>query len=146
MADDSLKHIEARLTRIEAALSGGAGGGATMPALNFIADPGPYGPYGGGGWRPHWPGPIVDKAAYARWPTAVVDPGPDPWGGGWGGGHTAMPFARIGHIGDPPGPDFSRFSISQLEGSLHSIHAERARLDSMETMIKQQLETLKKQG
>ncbi len=55
-------------------------------------------------------------------------------------------FGRIGHIGDPPPLDVSRLSISQLESSLHTINAEKARLNSMETMIKQQLETLKKQG
>jgi hypothetical protein len=126
--------------------------------ISYIADPVPYpgGGYGGGyggGWgpyRPHWPwpGPIVDKAAYpgSYRPVQIVDPGPDPWGGvggGLAGNPQAATFARIGHVGDPPPPDVSRFSIAQLEASLHSINAEKARLASMETMIKQQLEKLK---
>jgi hypothetical protein len=55
----------------------------------------------------------------------------------------ATSLGRIGHIGDPPPIDISRLTASQLESSLHTINAERSRLDSMETMIKQQLETLK---
>jgi hypothetical protein len=84
--------------------------------------------------------PVVDPAP---WPTPVVDPAPY----GVGGRQSTLgTFGRIGQIGDPPPIDVSRFSILQLESSLHSIHAEKARLDSMETMIKQQLEKLKKQG
>jgi hypothetical protein len=160
MADEGLKDIEARLTRIEAALAGASAGGAGAAHaayLPFISDPGPW-PYpGGGGYRPPWggggPGPIVDKASFwGRMPIAVVDPPPDPWGsGGWGGGWGAgggpqAAFARVGHIGDPPVVDVSRMSIAQLESSLHTINAERARLGSMETMIKQQLEKLKQHG
>ena len=37
-------------------------------------------------------------------------------------------------------------SAAQLEATLHSINAEKARLSSMETMIKQQMDKLKKQG
>jgi len=55
-------------------------------------------------------------------------------------------LGRIGQIGDPPPIDVSRLTISQLESSLHTINAERARMDSMETMIKQQLDRLRQQG
>jgi len=51
----------------------------------------------------------------------------------------------VGPIGDPPPIDVSRFSVAQLEAALHSISAEKARLGSMETMIKQQLDKLKGQ-
>jgi hypothetical protein len=55
-------------------------------------------------------------------------------------------LGRVGPIGDPPPIDVSRFSVAQLEAALHSIAAEQARLGSMETMIKQQLDKAKKQG
>jgi hypothetical protein len=48
-------------------------------------------------------------------------------------------------IGDPPPPDLSRLSVQQLEATIHSISAERARLDAMEEMVTKQIETLKKQ-
>jgi hypothetical protein len=51
----------------------------------------------------------------------------------------------MGPIGDPPPIDVSRFSISQLEATLHSINAEKARLSSIETMVTQQLDKLKGQ-
>jgi hypothetical protein len=161
--DDAVKRLEARLTRLEAALSqqtGGAGSGA-LP-LGAIADPGPWPPWGGGGgwWGGGRPHPIVDSATYAnsaRLPTAVVDPGPWPvWGGGGGYRPTVGPVGdsatyarsaleRMGPIGDPPPIDVSRFSISQLEATLHSINAEKARLSSIETMVTQQLDKLKGQ-
>jgi hypothetical protein len=80
-------------------------------------------------------------------PTPVVDPAP--WGGGGVGSiraTAATAFGRIGHVGDPPPIDISRLSVAQLESSLHAINAEKARLTSMETMIKQQLERAKQQG
>jgi len=167
--EDNLKRLEERLTRLEAALAqqpAGTGGGFTPPG-GTIVDPAPWGG-GGGGWghpRWPWPTPIVDPAPWwgggwghprwpwptpivdpAPWPTPIVDPAP------WGGGGfvasrpmAATTFGRIGQIGDPPPIDVSRFSISQLESALHSINAERARLNSMETMIKQQLEKVKQQ-
>jgi hypothetical protein len=46
---------------------------------------------------------------------------------------------------DPPPIDFSRFSIEQLEATLHSINAEKARLASMESTVAQQLEKSKRQ-
>jgi len=88
---------------------------------------------------------VVDPAAFHR---AVVDPAP------WRG-HIVDPAvfaqsaASLGHIrpvgGDPPPPDLSRLSIQQLEATIHTISAERARLDAMEEMVKKQIETLKKQ-
>ena len=94
-----------------------------------IVDPGPYGPpYYGGGYRGGVLGgfgPGVDPAAYAN-----------------------SILARVGHvgpIGDPPPPDVSRFSIAQLEGTLHSINAEKARLSSLEALVSKQLEKAKAQ-
>jgi hypothetical protein len=80
----------------------------------------------------------------APWPTPVVDPAP--WGGIGVVRPTATTLGRIGQIGDPPPIDVSRFTASQLEAALHTINAEKARLNSMETMIKQQLDKLKQQG
>jgi hypothetical protein len=54
-------------------------------------------------------------------------------------------MARVGHIGDPPPIDVSRFTVPQLEATLHSINAEKARLASIETMVTQQLDKLKGQ-
>jgi hypothetical protein len=42
--------------------------------------------------------------------------------------------------------DISRLTISQLESSLHTINAEKARLESLESMIQQQLGRLRQQG
>ena len=161
MSEDKLKILEDRLTRIEAALTqrpSGTGGGGFTPPGGMIVDPAPWGGgYGGGwgtyprpvvdpapwpygGWHPRpWPHPIVDPAP---WPSPVVDPAP--WGGGYAQQATAAMFGRIGHVGgDPPPPDFSRLSVSQLEMTLHSINAERARLDSMEGVVKKQLDRAK---
>lgn len=160
-ADDTVKRLEERLTRLEAALNqlGGSGGGGFTPPGGAVVDPPP--------WHYRWPHPVADPAP---WPHPVADPAPYPWYGGgifrrpipvpspivdsatFAGGMpsqfaTQASFARIGHTGgDPPPIDISRFSAVQLEAALHSIAAEKARLTSMETMIKQQLETAKKQG
>jgi hypothetical protein len=58
---------------------------------------------------------------------------------------SAVSMGRIGPIGDPPPIDVSRFSLGQLESALHSINAEKARLNSLETLINQQMERLKQQ-
>jgi len=164
MADaDSLRRIEERLTRLEAALTQQpAAPGGVMPPGGTVVDPGPW--WGGGGWmlRPRpFPTPVVDPAPWwgggwgfprphpivdpAPWPTPVVDAAP--WGGGVQARQpTSTMLGRIGQIGDPPPMDLSRLTVSQLEGSLHTINAERARLDSMEAMIKQQLDRLRQQG
>jgi hypothetical protein len=86
---------------------------------------------------------VVDPAP---WPTPVVDPAP--WGGGYLPSRTTAStlFGRIGQIGDPPPIDVSRLSISQLESALHTIAAERSRLDATEQMIKQQLDKARQQG
>jgi hypothetical protein len=165
--DDKLKILEDRLTRLEAVLTQRPpGGSVTPPGGGVVVDPTPWGG-GGGGWgffprptpspvvdpapwwtggwgRPRWPWPtpVVDPAP---WPTPVVDPAP--WGNFPAAANqasSAMAFGRIGHVGDPPPFDFGTLSISQLESTLHSINAEKARLDSMETMVKQQLERTKK--
>ena len=163
--EDSLKRIEERLTRLEAALAQqpSAPGGFTVPG-GAVVDPAPWpragwaiqrpnpspvvdpAPWWAGGWGPtRWPvpHPVVDPAP---WPNYVVDPAP------WGGGHlptgtaASTLFGRIGHVGDPPPIDVSRLSVSQLESALHTIAAERARLDATEQMIKQQLEKARQQG
>lgn len=176
--EDSLKRIEERLTRLEAALAQQPGGpGGFTPPGGAVVDPAPWGGGGGGGWVFHprpIPSPVVDPAPWwyggwgprgwlpptvhpGAWPNPVVDPGPwpnpvvdpVPWGGGVftpGRPGSATTFGRIGQIGDPPPIDVSRLSVSQLESALHTINAERARLDSMETMIKQQLDRAKQQG
>lgn len=167
MADDRIKILEERLTRIEAAISQRPsavshipGGGVVDPAafaasqLQFarpmpspVVDPAPW-PYGGwGAWgRPRWPYPIVDPLPFphpvvdpAPWPSPVVDPAV----------FSQSLAAALGRIrpvgGDPPPPDLSRLSIQQLEATIHTISAERARLDAMEAMVNKQIETLKKQ-
>jgi hypothetical protein len=168
--DDAIKKLEARLSRVEATLSqAGANVTPTAIPLGPIADPGPFGPpYYGGGWLGWRPNPVVDPATYAYSArlNAIVDPGPYPpyGGGGWRPptvgpigdpavyaarvGHIGDPAvyaARVGHIGDPPPLDVSRFSIAQLEATLHAINAEKARLSSIETMVTQQLDRAKAQ-
>lgn len=160
--DDALKKLEARLSRVEATLSQ-AGANTTSAAFPFgpIADPVPHWPpyYGGGyggvygGWPR--PNPVVDPATYAYSAriNAIADPPPYPvyGGGGWRPPHVgpiadpAVYGARVGHIGDPPPIDVSRFSIAQLEATLHSISAEKSRLSSIESMVTQQLEKAKAQ-
>jgi hypothetical protein len=96
--------------------------------------------WGGGYGYPRWPPtPVVDPAP---WPHPIVDPAV------FGGGvlQQRPTLGRVGPIGDPPPPDVSRFTISQLESTLHTINAEKARLTSMEAMVNQQIERLKKQG
>ena len=166
MADDRIKILEERLTRLEATLaqrpSATAGtGGFTPPggvivdsapwaASQFqfarpspVVDPAPW-PYWGGWPRP-WPTPVVDPGPF---PQAVVDPAPwrhivDPAVFAQSAAAALGRFRPVG--GDPPPPDFSRLSQQQLEATIHSISAERARLDAMEEMVKKQIETLKKQ-
>lgn len=169
MAEDKIKILEERLTRLEAALTQrpSGTGGFTAPG-GVIVDPAPYGggygfhprPWGGGYGYPRWP-PYVDPAPWppyvdpAPWPPYVADPAPwpgtvsdpAPYGGGAyaNAAITARILGRIGHVGDPAPIDFTRLSVSQLESTLHSINAEKARLDSLETMVKKQLEQATRQ-
>jgi N-glycosylase/DNA lyase len=55
-------------------------------------------------------------------------------------------LAKLPHRGDPAVTDYTSVPVEHLETLLHSINAEKARLDSMETVITQQLEKRKKQG
>lgn len=128
MDAQTLKNLEERLTRLEAAL---AQVSATRPGP--VVDPAPWG--GGGA--------VVDPAPYPwrpyPWrPYPIADPAPDQFvtrrGGIFGG--------NIGPIGDPPPIDISRFSAAQLRAALHNINAERARLDGLEEMVKTQLDQL----
>ena len=162
MADDRVRILEERLTRLESALAqrqtgtaGGGGGGFTPPG-GVIVDSAPWAGRQAqidpvpwiywGGWR-RWPNPVVDPGPF---PMPVVDPAPwpnpiaDPATFAQSAATTAA-LGRIGRVGDPPPPDFSRLSVQQLEATIHSISAERARLDAMEEMVKKQIETLKKQ-
>ena len=157
MADDRIKILEERLTRIEAALTQRPisvghipGGGVVDPAafavsqLQFtrpipspVVDPAPWPYWGGwGGWG-RYPHPVVDPAP---WPSPVVDPAVF---------SQTLAAAALGRLrpvgGDPPPPDLSRLSIQQLEATIHTISAEKARLDAMEAMVNKQIETLKKQ-
>ena len=172
MAEDRFKILEERLTRLEATMAqrGSAptagGGGFTAPG-GVIVDPAPWAgghqwqfyprphpvvdpapwPYPGGWGRPRWPGTISDPGPFptpvvdpAPWPSPVVDPAV------FAQQSLAATLGRIRPVGgDPPPPDLSRLTVSQLEQTVHSISAERTRLDAMEEMIKKQIETLKKQ-
>jgi len=164
LEDDALKRIEARLTRLEATLSQQPAGAA--PNINAVVDPGPW-PGGWGGWGGGWggrPHPIVDPAVFAAQsyapqyryhPPFIVDPLPWPYGptvdpathaGAAQASATSAFFRRPGPVMDPPPIDVSRFTVEQLEASLHSISAEKARLNSMETMVRQQLEKRQREG
>jgi hypothetical protein len=171
MAEERMKILEERLTRLEATLAqrasatGTGGGGGFTPPGGVVSDPPPF-PTGGWMFIPRpMPSPVVDPAPWPypggwgrpRWPTPVVDPGPFP---GVVVDPAPMPqlfdpsifqstasatLGRIGKVADPAPPDITRLSVIQLESAIHSIAAEKARLDSMEQMIKKQLETAKKQ-
>ena len=131
MEEDVLKRLEARLTRLEAAVSqqqpsGGTQGFPTSP----VSDPAPWGgPYIPWWWR-CWP-----------WPHPIGDPAPMP------GSFVEPQFRDLGSLiaklipqrGDPSPVDLGRFTRTQLEGVLHSINAEKARLDSLESLVKQQM-------
>lgn len=163
MGDDRIKILEERLTRLEAAFTQQPSARAAFPP-NVVVDPAPY---PGWGYPRPYPRPVVDPAPWwggHPWPPhVVVDPAPFPnpivdpaasaehlrataAAAGLGGriGHIGDPatFSHFGHIADPAPIDVSRFSVAQLEAMLHTINAERSRLDSMETLIKQQHERL----
>ena len=146
MAEDRLRILEERLTRLEANLqrasgAGAAFGGGFTAVPSPVVDPAPW-PYH---WcRPRWPWhqAIADPAPF---PTPVVDPAPWPNPIADPAVFAQSLAARIGKVADPAPPDFTRLTVVQLESALHSIAAERARLDSMEQMINKQLETARKQ-
>lgn len=141
--EQTLKLIDNRLSRIEAELSKYA---VTSPGP--VVDPVPWGGGNWGGYIPRWPIPIpVDPAPWGggwgggvpRWPVpAPVDPAP--WGGGFVTAPTRPP--QVGPIGDPPPFDLGSLNMAQLESSLHNISADKARLDSMENLIKDQITKL----
>src|ERR1044071_2034533 len=135
MSDERIKILEERLMRLEAAMSQQptARPGFTSPG-GAVVDPAPH-----PGWGYPRPRPVVDPAP---WPNPIVDPAVSI--DRLRASAAATTLGRIGHIGDPPPIDISRLTASQLESSLHTINAERSRLDSMEMMIKQQLETMRR--
>jgi hypothetical protein len=140
--EDSIKSLEARVARLEAAHGQQPGGTSAAPHIPIYADP-PAPPWWGGGWggyRPlpvHWP--IGDPAPvdYTR-----IYADPPPWGG-WGGWGGYRPPAH-GPIPDPAPVDYSRLPVEHLEATLHSINAEKARLASIEAQVTQHLEKAKK--
>ncbi len=172
MAEERMKILEERLTRIEAALTqragtggigtGTGGGGGFTPPGGVITDPAPW----AGQWhfvpsramidpdpvpwfqlmRSSWPRPIVDPASFptpvvapTTWPNPVVDPAV------LAQANLASLVRNIGKVADPAPPDISRLNVSQLEATIHSISAERARLDAMEELVKKQIDALKQQ-
>lgn len=178
MAEERMKILEERLTRLEAALTqrasaagtaGGGGGGGFVPPGGVVSDPAPWPgqwqlmprasidpvPWFQFGRAPRWPWPtpVVDPGPF---PTPVVDPAP------WPNpivdpavlaqqailaqqASLASRVRGIGTVADPAPPDIGRLNVSQLEATIHSISAERARLDAMESMVKKQIDALKKQ-
>ena len=163
--EDTLRRIEARLTRLEATLSQQPA--ANLPHPGAVVDPGPWpgwgggwGGWGGSPWGPGRPHPIVDSATFApqyqyRYhPPYIVDPVPWAYGdpsaaagaGQPGAAQATASFRRPGPVMDPPPIDVSRFTVEQLEAALHSISAEKSRLNSMETMVRQQLEKRQQEG
>lgn len=86
---------------------------------------------------------IVEQAGLADKLRPHADPAPDdPVRGGIftspvAGGRIRIPIPRPG---DPAPIDFSRLSKVQLQAALHEVAAERARLDSVEALIKEQIE------
>lgn len=165
-ADDTiLKRIEERLTRLEGVLSQGGGPGSFTQPGGTVVDPPPWGggivsdpaPWPGSHyypypWRPFpFPNPIADPAPWGGYggyhgggwrvpiPNPIADPAPYPFLQG-----ALARRINIGPIGDPPPIDIGRFTIAQLESSLHTINAERARLDAMESMVKSRIAELKK--
>ena len=122
MADDKFKILEERLTRLEAHITQQAGGpGGFTPPGGVVSDPAPW-PYG---FHPRFPWPPRVVTDPAPWPPHVVSD-PAPW----------PPHI----VSDPAPPDFSRLSAGQLEATLHSINAEKARLDSMHALVTRHLE------
>jgi hypothetical protein len=81
---------------------------------------------------------VSDPAPYPQ--HIVSDPAPMPQSVFQNQAVAARALGRIGQVGDPAPPDFSRLSASQLEATLHSINAEKARLDSMHSLVTRHLE------
>jgi len=167
MADDAVKKLEDRITRIEAHLSQQSAAAASQVPGGAVVDPAPWGGGGGGwGWTPvRWPHPVVDPAAFHRpvvdpaafhrpvvdpaafhRPGIIVDSPPSPVTATAVAASQAAALGRVGPIGDPPPPDFSRFSAAQLQTTLHGIAAEKARLDAMEKLVQTHLDKANKPG
>lgn len=157
MADDRIKILEERLMRLEAAMAQQSTGrpGVASPG-GVVVDPAPYprprpvvdpAPWPWGTWPYGYiadpaPRPPMIISDPAPWPNPVVDPASIDRVRAMS---AAASLGRIGPNVDPPPIDVSRFTLAQLESTLHMINAERSRLHSMETMITQQLEKLREQ-
>src|SRR5690349_1106286 len=155
MADDRIKILEERLTRIEAALTqrpstvghipgGGVVDPAAFAASQFtrpipspVVDPAPWPYWGGWGWGRPYPHPVVDPAP---WPSPVVDPAVF---------SQSLAAAALGRIrpvgGDPPPPDLSRLSIQQLEATIHRSEEHTSELQSRRDLVCRLLLEKKKQ-
>ncbi|PYS42223.1 MAG: hypothetical protein DMF71_09690 [Acidobacteria bacterium] len=73
----------------------------------------------------------------APWPPHIVsDPAPMPGSVFQSQATAARALGRIGQVGDPAPPDFSRLSAAQLEATLHSINAE----DSLHALVTRHLD------
>lgn len=134
MGDDVVNVLGRQLSELVTRLD------AIEAALTRVGQVGPGGPrvdpspedwirWFGGGFRP---------------PGVVVDPAPDdlgryPWPGRW---FELVRPPRPPWPGDPAPIDISRFTRVQLQLSLHSIAAERTRLDAVEQLVKEQLDRL----
>src|SRR5213080_2324711 len=112
MADDKFKILEERLTRLEAHITQQAGGpGGFTPPGGVVSDPAPW-PYG---FHPRFPWPPRVVTDPAPWPPHMVsDPAPMPGSVFQSQATAARALGRIGHVGDPAPPDFSRLSAAQL--------------------------------
>ena len=75
----------------------------------------------------------------------VADPAPDDYVRWIGGSRINLAeILRRFRPGDPAPIDISRFNRVQLESALASINAEKVRLESLESMVKGQLESMNK--
>jgi hypothetical protein len=81
-----------------------------------------------------------------RWGGWVSDPAPDDLGRPYSFGRLIdlLRGGRWPRPGDPSPVDISRFTKVQLEAALHTLAAERTRLDSMESLVKEQIKQVGK--
>ena len=138
---ETVANFEARLARLEASVAQ-----VLQRPGGTIADPAPF------------PGPVADPAPWP-WPHPIADPAPFPWYQ-YPRPHPVadpapFPYQQFQYprrvkippqVGDPAPIDVSRFTRVQLESALHSIAAERIRLDGMEEMINKRLEGMQEAG
>lgn len=108
-----LKSIEERLARLEAGMVA-----RRSPVLGPQVDPAPWGPMP----------PIVDPGPWGPYPYPYPRPYP-------------RPYPDPNPV-DPSPIDFSRLTRVQLDTILHSINAEKIRLDALENQIKDEIKKI----